>query len=259
MGLGKWIGGTLGFMLGGPLGILVGIVLGGTIENALTNSKDSNNNGYIPDTDSQQGQRNSFLFSLLVLASYIIKADGKVMHSEMQFVRQFLTNNFGEEAAKEGNDIMLKLFNEQDRVESSRSGAYKDTIRQCCNQIANNMDYSQRLQLLNFLALIAKSDGHVSPEEKQALYFVAEYLQMASGEADSMLNLQGSSLDDAYKVLEVSSDATDDEVRAAYRRLALKHHPDRVATLGEDIRLAAQKKFQQINEAKEKIYKARGM
>lgn len=74
-----------------------------------------------------------------------------------------------------------------------------------------------------------------------------------------MLNLGGDSLADAYKVLEIDPSVTDEEVRAAYRRLALKHHPDRVATLGEDIRKAAEEKFQNINNAKERIYKARGM
>jgi len=48
-------------------------------------------------------------------------------------------------------------------------------------------------------------------------------------------------------------------VRAAYRRMAIKHHPDKVANLGEDIRKAANEKLQKINEAKERIYKARGM
>ena len=66
-------------------------------------------------------------------------------------------------------------------------------------------------------------------------------------------------MEDAYKVLEVDPNATDDEVRSAYRRMAVKHHPDKVASLGEDIRQAANEKFQRINEAKEKIYKARGM
>ena len=78
-------------------------------------------------------------------------------------------------------------------------------------------------------------------------------------EAESMLNLGGNSLEQAYKVLEVTPEATDQEIRAAYRRLALKHHPDRVATLGEDVRRAAEEKFQEINNAKEQIYKARGM
>lgn len=74
-----------------------------------------------------------------------------------------------------------------------------------------------------------------------------------------MLNLKGESLSDAYKVLEIEPSATDEEVRKAFRKLALKHHPDRVATLGEDVRRAAEEKFQQINNAKERIYKARGM
>jgi DnaJ like chaperone protein len=74
-----------------------------------------------------------------------------------------------------------------------------------------------------------------------------------------MLCLGGESLDEAYKVLEIDSSATDDEVKAAYRKMALKHHPDRVATLGEDVREAAEEKFQKINSAKEKIFSARGM
>ena len=79
-----------------------------------------------------------------------------------------------------------------------------------------------------------------------------------------MLNMESgaradSNIEDAYKVLGISPTATDDEVKAAYRKMALKHHPDRVATLGEDIRKAAEKKFQDINDAKERIFKARGL
>ena len=76
-----------------------------------------------------------------------------------------------------------------------------------------------------------------------------------------MLNLRSSKddLEAAYKVLGISPSATDDEVKAAYRQMALKHHPDKVATLGEDVRKAAEKKFQEINDAKDKIYKARGL
>jgi DnaJ like chaperone protein len=193
------------------------------------------------------------------MASYIIRADGRIMHSEMEYVRNFLRQNFGEEAAKEGNDILLRLFEQRKEMERNNPYAFINTIRQCAAQLTSALTYEQRLQLLAFLCGIAKADGQVSPEEVDALKEIARYMQMQEAEVNSLLNLGGDSLEEAYKVLEVSPDATDQEVRAAYRQLALKHHPDRVATLGEDVKKAAEEKFQQINNAKEKIYKARGM
>ena len=125
--------------------------------------------------------------------------------------------------------------------------------------MAANLTYSERLQLLDVLVKISQSDGKVCQQEIEALKEVAQAMQLSEKEVESMLNLGGDSLADAYKVLEIDPSGTDEEVRAAYRRLALKHHPDRVATLGEDIRKAAEEKFQNINNAKERIYKARGM
>ena len=121
------------------------------------------------------------------------------------------------------------------------------------------MSYEQRLQLLSFLAKIAQSDGNVCKEEIDALKDVALSMGMSAQEVESMLNLGGKTLDEAYKVLEIEPTATDDEVKKAYRKMALKHHPDRVATLGEDVKKAAEEKFQQINNAKEMIFKARGI
>lgn len=181
------------------------------------------------------------------------------MHSEMEYVRQFLRRNFGEQAVSEGQQILLNLFEERKRMDAQNPNAFRNTIHECGAQIAANLSYEERLQLLSFLANIAKSDGHISPEEIDALKEVAVYMGLSAQEAESMLNLGGNSLDEAYKVLEISPNATDQEVRAAYRRLALKHHPDRVATLGEDVKKAAEEKFQEINNAKERIYKARGM
>ena len=259
MGLGKWIGGLMGFMTMGPLGALAGFAIGSLFDNA-NNLASNQNEGYDDSyQDVNRGQRNSFLFSLLVMASYIIRADGKIMHSEMEFVRNFLRRNFGENAVGEGEQILLNLFEQRKQMEKVNPLAFKNTINECGAQIAANMSYEERLQLLSFLAQIAKSDGNVCKEEIDALKEVAMAMGMSYQEVDSMLNLRGTSLDEAYKVLEVSPNATDEEVRAAYKRLALKHHPDRVATLGEDIRRAAEEKFQDINNAKERIYKARGM
>lgn len=273
MNLGKWIGGIIGFMALGPLGALAGIALGSLFDNlsdqdGQTFGGGTGNGPYGPaggygtgrrPENPYEGQRDSFLFSLLVMASYIIKADGRVMHSEMEFVRQFLRNNFGEIAVRQGETILLRLFDERKRMEMGDPNAFRRTIHDCGRQIAANLSYEERLQMLAFLAQIAKADGHVCAEEINALKEVALAMGMTAAEVESLLNLKSDSLEDAYKVLEIEPTATDDEVRAAYRRMALKHHPDKVAALGEDILKAANEKFQRINEAKERIFKARGM
>lgn len=259
MGAGKWIGGILGFMTGGPLGALAGFALGALFDNTANSMQGDGGMFGRTDDTGYAGHRNSFLFSMLVMASYIIRADGRIMHSEMEYVRRFLRRNFGEQAVTEGEQILLNLFEERKRMDAQNPGAFRNTIRDCGAQIAANLSYEERLQLLNFLAEIAKSDGNVSPEEVDALKEMASCMGLSAQEVESMLNLKGHSLEEAYKVLEITPEATDQEVRAAYRRLALKHHPDRVATLGEDVRKAAEEKFQEINNAKERIYKARGM
>lgn len=256
MAFGKWIGGFIGWMAGGPLGALAGFALGSILDGGISTSTTIEQH---PQNNNTHGQRNGFLFSMLVMASYIIKADGKIMHSEMEFVRRFLRANFGEEAVSEGNQILLNLFEQQKRMDAVNPMSFRNTIYDCGRQISANLTYEERLQLLRFLSMIAQSDGNVCNKEIEALKEVATAMGLSYTEVDSMLNLGRNTLDAAYKVLEINPSATDEEVKAAYRKLAMKHHPDRVASLGDDIHKAAEEKFRQINEAKDQIYKARGL
>lgn len=269
---GKWIGGFIGLIAGGPLGALAGFALGSLLDGDGDDVQKINQNSYghrssaYSNTQSQanyqsrtryeEEQRNTFRFSLLVLASYIIRADGKVMHSEMNLLRQWLRNNFGQNAVDDGEQIILKLFEQQKLLGHSE---FRSMVMGSCEQLRQIMSYEQRLQLLNFLVMIVQADGFVATAEVNALRECTLALGLSETDLNSMLNLQdaGTNLDAAYKVLGVSPTATNDEVKAAFRRLTLQNHPDKVASLGEDVRKAAEKKFKEINAAKETIWKAR--
>lgn len=265
MAIGKWIGGFLGLLSGGPLGMLAGIVLG-----ALADSVFDEDNYFQPgdagmgddaadaawQRRQQQGNRNGFLFSLMVLAAHIIHADSRIMHSEMEYVRRFLRTNFSADAEREGEDILLRLFDEKKRMGQAE---WMRQIVAVCQQLAFAMPTEQRLQLIAMLCEIAKADGQVQSEEREALRQICLNMGLDGGTAEQMLGLGGKTLDDAYRVLGLHPDCTDDEVRQAYKRMARDNHPDRVASLGEDIRRQAERKFQEIADAKDRIYKARGM
>lgn len=265
MGYGKWIGAVVGFMVQGSLGALAGYIFGSLFDTAAkvnTSESSKTSQGYNSTGSyekAENGRRNSFLFALMVMASYIIRADGKIMHSEMEYVRRFLRTNFGEVAVAEGQDILYRLFEKRKEMDRIDPTAFSRQIRDCGRQIATNLSYGERLQMLNFLVEIAKCDGHVAQSEIEALREVAQSMGLSQNDVDSMLNLGGNSLDEAYKVLGIAPGVSDEEVRSAYRRLAREHHPDRVASLGDDVRHAAEEKFKQINHAKDVVYQARGM
>lgn len=259
MGIIGFFGGAIGWMVGGPLGALLGYVLGSLFDAASderavgresdnTVNEDYGGARYARANGTQEdAMRDNFIFSLLVFTSCVIKADGKIMHSEMEYVRRFFRQAFGEVAAQQANDILLKLFKQD------------VDIAGCGRQIADHMDYAQRLQLLDFLVGIAKADGRVTSDEVDMLRRIAGAMLLDQNEVDALLNLGKDDLEAAYKVLEVSPDISDSELKRAYKKLVLKHHPDRVATLGEDIRLKAEEKLKQVNNAYEKVCKARGL
>lgn len=247
MGWGKWITGALGWALGGPIGALLGYSLGAMLEG-------SNGNGGLSGLSGSAGgaavgaaeQRNSFLVSLLVLSAAVMKADGKVMRSELDYVKRFIERSFGPEAVKEALGILKDLLSKD--IDLPQVGA----------QIKMYMEASQRLQLLHYLTGIAQADGHVSASELEVLRKIALYTGISSQDSESIFAMFDNRIDAAYRVLEVPADASEEQVKKAYKKLALKHHPDRVETLGPDVKKAAEEKFKAVVNAYETIKKERG-
>ncbi len=265
----KWLFGFLGWAIFGPMGALLGFLAGSVFDvfsgNQLGDGSDSYTGGstssggttYTRRTypgggsgtstgDWRNGQRNSFMMSLLVLSTAVIKADGKLSSAELASVRNMIRNNFGDDAAAQAEGIVRQLM------------AKDINVFQVGAQIKMYMNYSQRLQLFQYLVQLAQCDGMVQ-SELDVLDSIASAIGLSSIDRDSLLNMYRQSADSAYKVLGIEPTATDDEVRKAYKKMALKYHPDKVATLGEDVQKAAEEKFKKVQQAYEQIKKERGM
>lgn len=244
---GKWIGAGLGFAMGGPLGALLGLFIGSIVDNTEVQLNTGPTGPIPPNPYRGRSGRGDFMFSLIVLATAVMKADGRIMRSELDYVKAFLKQNFGTEATREAMTMLKKLTQENIPLE------------EVGRQIGLHMDYSSKVQLLYFLFGIAKADGQVSTAEVEVLEHISDLLQIDRTTFMSTKAMYYDDLDSAYQVLGINSTATDEEVKKAYRKIAMENHPDKVGHLGEDIRKAAEEKFTQINVAYEKIKKQRGM
>ena len=241
MGFGKWIAGALGWAMFGPIGGILGYYFASRAEKLSEAAAQQ-----AEEQSWNQGQRNSFLMSLLVLSTAVIKADGKTTSQELSTLRSFFARNFGQWAGDEAEDIVKDLLS-------------KDfNLYEVCTQVRSCMDYSQRLQLYHYLVSLGACDG-LHQREIDILETIATYIGLSKSEVDSIFAQFRPSNDSNYRILEISPDATNDEVKKAYRKMAVKYHPDKVATLGEDVQKAAEEKFKAISQAYETICKERGM
>ncbi len=241
MGFGKWIVGALGWAMFGPIGGILGYIFASGYEQ-LSEAAEAYQKGQTRGRE----QRNSFLVSLLVLSAAVIKADGKTTSQELATLRSFFARNFGPQAADEAEKIVKELIN-------------KDfNVHEVCGQIRANMDYSQRLQLFHFLVSLGACDG-LDKREIDILEVIAANIGLRQSDTDSIFAIFRPNNDSNYKILGINSGATDEEVKKAYRRMAVKYHPDKVATLGEDVQKAAEEKFKAVAQAYEAICKERGI
>lgn len=260
----KWLFAGLGWAIGGPIGALLGYWLGKSISpdkqvgSGFTDG--SQHRGPYRNTGTQQDVN----AALMVLIAAVMKVDGQVRKSELDFVKRFLLANYGEERGKQ----MLKVLHEM---------VQKDIpINQVCQQIKVNTDYSTRYHMVDFLFGIGAADGEFHQSEINMLRLIAQYLGISASDYTSIFerhvgygdssysgnsnrsSYSGSTYDkDPYRVLGIDSSATDDEVKKAYRRMAMKYHPDRVAGMSEEMQRNAAEQMKEINQAYEVIKQRR--
>ncbi len=233
---GKWLGGGLGWALGGPLGGIIGFALGSAFDGTETLNTETN----------QRTSNGDFAMSLLVLSAAVMKSDGKMLKSELDFVKDFFTKQFGRENAAQ-QILMLKEILKKEIP-----------LFDVCNQIKQHMPHAQRIQIVHYLFGISQADGHVHELELKTIETISNYLGLNSADFNSLKAMYFRDVNSDYKILEIEPEATTEEIKKAYRKVAIKFHPDKVASLGEDVQKAAKEKFQKVLEAYENIKKQRG-
>lgn len=238
---GKWIGGGLGFVLGGPIGGLLGFLVGTAVDDTGTILE--------PYTERPPGRtaQGDFGMSLLILIAAVMKADRKVVKSELDYVKDFFVRQFGYESSKQALLILRDLLKRD------------IPVRDVCTQIRANMDYSSRLQLLHLLFNLSQADSAINPSEISIIEQIATGLGISGADYMSIRNMFVPETDSAYKILETNPSASDDEIKKAYRKMAMKYHPDKVSHLGEEFRKTADEKFKAVNEAYERIKRERNI
>ena len=254
----KWLFAGLGWAIGGPIGGILGYFIGKAISPDKQLGDGEGRTFYHRGPYRNTGTQQDVNVALMVLIAAVMKVDGQVKRSELDYVKRFLLANYGEEHGKQ----MLKVL--QQMVERDIP------IDQVCAQIKVNTDYSTRYHMVDFLFGIGGADGEFQQSELNMLRLIAQYLGISQsdytsiherhvgrGDTNYSDNSRSSSSStynkDPYKVLGIDSSATDDEVKRAYRRMAMKYHPDRVAGMSEELQRNAAEQMKEINQAYEVI------
>lgn len=268
----KILGLIIGASLGGFWGALLGYFIGSLINNWISGNQSWQHSA----ANFHQISQEDFIDMLMQLTATVMKADNKPLKSELDYVKTFLINNIGVNKTQKAI-LELRDYLNQDI-----------DLQYVCDNIKQSSTIQERILIMQFLFGLAQADGHIDATEINVIRNIAIGIGIPSSTFESLKSMfvgynyqssgygygggygynSGSSnynsrsyqdLSNDYKILEISPDATDEEVKKAYRKAAIKHHPDKVSHLGEEVRKAAEEKFAKVNEAYERIKKSRGM
>jgi len=238
---GKIIGGTTGFALGGPLGAIIGMMIGGSFDRSARKFSSSNQ-------ISQQQKKNVFALCIIVLSAKIAKADGEVTKEEIYTFKEKF--NIQSEEMSE----VIKIFNEAKKS----SFGFKNIADQVGNLFSDNKVLLE--QLLNNLFYIAEADGVTSINEVEVLRSISQSFHFNETDFQrifhSRLNNKES---DPYKILGVTREDSNTNIRKKWIELSKEHHPDYLIAKGmpKEFIKEANKELSSINLAYDKIKELR--
>lgn len=238
---------------------ILGFIIGSFIDNfqRVKQQFDSANGGrqFSPEDlmeyyrqQTASNTQNDFPTMLMALSAAVMKADGKVIKAELNYVKAFFSQQFGAQFSATHLQKLKQFLN-----------ASSIPLQQICQDISMRTSEEVRVQLLHYLFGIAKADGDVSLAESNVIQNIATMLRVSRVDFESVKNMFYRNVGSDYKVLGVEPNATDEEVKKAYRKMAIKFHPDKVAQMGEEYQKGAKEKFQKIQDSYEAIKKRRGM
>ena len=243
----KIIAGGLGWTFGGPIGAIIGVAIASLFDEDKSIEYQKVGDDSRSRTATQGA--NDFQVVLLVLIASVVKADGRVVKDELSVVKRFLIQNYGEDGAREAWQILNQLLKQNINV--------ADVATQC----SVHLNYSVRLQLLNMLFSVAAGDGSVNDAEVDVIRSIARYMRVADADLASISAMftKQTNPNWAYQLLELSPDCSDEDIKKAYRRMAMKYHPDKVNSLGEEVKQNATEKFRKVKEAYDYLKQQRGI
>jgi len=246
---GKIFGAILGYFKARFDGAIVGFIIGSLLDEFLNSANASRRENYARN-ENWSNPSGDFHMSLLALSAAVMQSDGTTTRRELDYVKVFFVKQFGVEKTKEDLLILRTMLKR------------KVPLEKVCLPLRMNMAYQGRLQLLHYLFGVAHADSGLKAEEQMVLNQIATLLGINPVDIRSIGAMfakgRAKNTNVAYDILGVSPNATDDEVKKAYRRMALENHPDKVTHLGEDIRKSAEEKFKKIQEAYDEIKGSRG-
>ena len=227
----KWLWGGLGWAIGGPIGAIMGYALGSiTSQQTYT-----------------QTRGGDFGAAMLVLFAAVMKADNELKKTELEFVKRFFIENFGTSYTKQRMELFKKILKQDIDIKS------------VCNQIKIHMDINSKLQLIHVMFGLSKADNNIHKNELNTISNIAKLIDLNEKDFNSIKAMFIENTESAYKILGLDSKSNNSEIKLAYRKMAAKFHPGKVAHLGEDFTKVAEEKFKAINDAYQKIKKERNL